>query len=250
MLTFTVRIWMRTVLIVSVVTLGSSEPSHSGTTLFQEAQEVCYHYRLVVAIKPKDNDLLPIRVVDIWRQGSLLKVEERGRLVFLRNHSRSVLIEPKENRGIFVDEKEMDRLLLAAGGLSFLTVDAFLTTELPRSEPTGTEVIDGISCGIFPIELANVRATVWIPLKRPSIPLGFLRARLKVRDSVVLEARVVLWERQSPRPMDFFEANTSISLAKVEELDIAMLIASRWEEEIGALECNPQSEGGDGADKK
>jgi hypothetical protein len=142
-----------------------------------EVKETCYHYRLAVAIvSPKG--FLPIQIVDVWRQGERLRVEERGKWVYLKTPQRSALVESQAKRGWVSDEE--NSLVGAAAGVAFLMAEALLTTDYPKSEPLRTETIEERSCGIFEVGEAPARILVWIPLKQQDIPSGFLKARVEL----------------------------------------------------------------------
>jgi hypothetical protein len=79
------RTWLIiTLLVTSMVAPGLSESVYYFAASGDEAKETCYHYRLAVAIvSPKG--FLPIQIVDVWRQGERLRVEERGKWVYLKD---------------------------------------------------------------------------------------------------------------------------------------------------------------------
>jgi len=233
------RTWLViTLLVTSMVAPGLSESVYYFAASGDEAKETCYHYCLAVAIvSPKG--FLPIQIVDVWRQGERLRVEERGKWVYLKTPQRSALIESQAKRG-WVSDKE-NSLVGAAAGVAFLMAEALLTTDYPKSEPLSTETIEERSCGIFEVGEAPARILVWIPLKQQDIPSGFLKARVELLGGqVVVQARLVVAEQLSARPHRFFEVDKDISLTEVDALDAAILVMKRWEEELGLSMCTLQ----------
>ncbi len=202
----------------------------------------CYHYRVAVVVIPRemqpDKPTAPIlSVIDIWRQGNMLRVQDEHGNKYFESSGSSVLVTAKGEAWM---TKVRDKFKLTLiHGFPF----AFAASVVEGGEifqltvkPVAVQTVDGIPCAYYNLSLSEAAAKLgleseqfstlifryWVPLRPLDVPARFLRMSMHT-DVFTIEVRVVHREQVAPKPSAFFRVAKEVHPRELDETELTLL---------------------------
>ncbi|MCS6923602.1 MAG: hypothetical protein NZM10_04400 [Fimbriimonadales bacterium] len=188
----------------------------------------CLYCRVVFVDLRNSNassDSTVIRVLEVWKQGDKVRVEEENGYVYINDGKRAYLYN--RNEGWETNSDVGVPLVMLKHSPMGLALNIFnnspvRTSSQGKGQERRVDTIDGVKCVVEAVNFYEETGgkvfgsfTQWVPTDTLTPPVSFLRLRASIGDGLI-ELRVVDRKQLPAKPYELFNPAPKVPLVPVE----------------------------------